>query len=204
MEFNFIHVTKSGGTSLDKYFQKYYSAYITSGGHENICKSYNNPIIVVRDVKDRFFSMYKYWKKGSELYKRDGKWNEQHKNVSIIDFIIMLKTKNNILCTGFTWDQHFHPTTMWISPKMDYKKLIVIKYDRNLNDKAQKLIDFLGIPKPENWVPVPFQNVSKNEDCDYNPCMNEYVDSFINEYFKSDIEFMKKIDKHPELFKAVI
>lgn len=206
MTFNFIHVTKSGGTALEEYFSAHYSAYITGRGHENICTNNNNPIIVIRDVKDRFFSMYKYWKNGSEKagFKRTEQWNEQHKNVSIIDFINFLKTKNEILFNDFTWDQHFHPTTMWISPDMDYKKMIVIRYDNNLNDKAQKLIDFLCIPKPENWVPVPFENVSKIDNCDYSSCMNEYVDAFISENFKCDTELIEKIEKHPELFKAVI
>lgn len=205
MVFSFIHATKSGGTSLEKYFSEHYSAYITGRGHEAICTNSNNPIIVVRDVKDRFFSMYKYWKNGSEKaeFQRTGQWIEQHKNVSVIDFINLLKTKNESLCADFTWDQHFHPTTMWISPDMDYKNLIVIKYDQNLNDKAQKLIDLLCIPKPANWVTVPFENVSKTDNCDYT-CMNECVDAFINEYFKCDIELMEKIEKRPEIFKLVI
>ena len=93
---------------------------------------------------------------------------------------------------------------MWISPDMDYRKLIVIQYNNNLNDKAQKLIDFLCIPKPENWMPVPFENVSRIDNCDYSSCMNEDVDAFISEYFKCDIELIEKIEKHPELFKAVI
>ena len=206
-KFTFIHVTKSGGTALETYFFEHYNAYITGRGHNEICTNSNNPIIVIRDAKDRFFSMYKYWKNGSEKaeFQRTEQWISQHKNVSIMDFIHMLKNKNEILYHNFTWDQHFCPTTTWISPDMDYKNLIVIKYDKNLNDKAQKLIDFLCIPKHENWVPVPFTNVSKTVNCDHNlnEC-DECVDAFINEYFKCDIELMEKITKHPELFKAVI
>jgi hypothetical protein len=34
MTFIFIHVTKSGGTALEDYFQKHYNSYITGYGHE--------------------------------------------------------------------------------------------------------------------------------------------------------------------------
>lgn len=50
-KYTFIHPTKSGGTTLQKYFEMYYKNYITGIGHENKCTNNNNPIIVVRDVK---------------------------------------------------------------------------------------------------------------------------------------------------------
>jgi hypothetical protein len=69
--YTFIHPTKSGGTALEQYFDKYYQKNIDiSGGHEVKCSNTNNPIIVVRDVKTRFYSMYKYWKNGAI----DGLW----------------------------------------------------------------------------------------------------------------------------------
>ena len=42
--YNFIHAIKSGGTTVEVYFDKYYNAYITGGvSHLNICTNDNNP-----------------------------------------------------------------------------------------------------------------------------------------------------------------
>mgnify|MGYP003324110587 FL=1 len=38
-KFTFIHPTKSGGTSLERFFNENYSDYITGTGHENICEN---------------------------------------------------------------------------------------------------------------------------------------------------------------------
>jgi hypothetical protein len=195
--YTFIHPTKSGGTAVEIYFSKHYSNYIIGCGHNNICNN-NNPIIIVRDVKSRFLSMYKYWKNGAidTQYKRNDEFKQKYKNFSILDFINLLKNDKEQLFFNFTWKQHFEPTSEWI--KCDYKKIIIIKYNDDLNDKIQNLIDILGIPNKN--IPLLKKNISVNteiEDC-------EEIDNFINEYFKKDIELINTINTNPELFKIVI
>lgn len=202
-KYRFIHPTKSGGTAVERYFKQYYSNNICGQGHGDTCKNNNNPIIIVRDVKTRFYSMYKYWKNGAidTQFKRNNEWCSEKSNISVLDFINMLKSKDKQLYQGFTWDQHFAPTVRWIDPSCKYKNIIIIRYEENLNDKIQKLINRLGI-KNKN-IPVPVVNVSKNTNCKYD-IENKIVNEFIQEYFKDDIELIHKINTKPELFKLVI
>jgi hypothetical protein len=202
-KYTFIHPTKSGGTALEQYFQKYYRDYIIGTGHSNICRNNNNPIIVVRDVKSRFYSMYKYWKNGSidGPYIRKKEWLTKYKNTSIFDFIEMLKQNKKELYSGFTWSQHFANTTSWIDPNINYKNLIIVKYKKDMNITIKDLLNSLNI-KDKN-IPLPFINVSNEKDCEYD-LDDKDVNNFINEYFISDIELIYKINNNPELFKIVI
>jgi hypothetical protein len=200
--YTFIHPTKSGGTAIENYFEKYYSNYIIGIGHSNKCTNDNNPIIVVRDVKSRFLSMYKYWKNGSidTNFKCNNEWKEKSNNISILEFINILKNNKTQLYNDFIWHQHFDNTTTWIE-NTEYKNIIIIKYDKNLNDKIQKLINLLDIPNKN--IQLPIENVSipiDNED----ELNHEEVNNFIAEYFKDDIQLLNTIENNPELFKLVI
>ena len=205
MRYTLIHPTKSGGTSIENFFYLHYRSSFRGMGHASICKNNNNPIIVVRDVKSRFLSMYKYWKNGSvdmKNFKRSEEFKKCNENVSIIDFINILKTNPEELCEGFTWSAHFRTTCSWIDKKTDYKNIIVITYETELNPKIQKLINILGIenkniPLPKNNVSVPIYN--ENDLLD-----DPIVDDFINDYFKDDITLINTIKNNPELFKLVI
>ncbi len=202
-QYTFIHPTKSGGTAVERYFKQHYSSTICGSGHGNICKNNNNPIIIIRDVKTRFYSMYKYWKNGAvdTKYKRNKEWGCKYTDTTVLDFINMLKKNDRQLYNGFTWKQHFEPTVKWIHPSCKYKNIIIIRYEENLNGKIQKLINRLGIPNKN--IPVPIVNVSKSTNCEYNG-NDDIINNFISDYFKSDIEFIHKINTQPELFKLVI
>jgi hypothetical protein len=201
MKYTFIHPTKSGGIAIDEYFTEHYREYISDSKlHKNKCTDTNNSIIVVRDVESRFLSMYKYWKYGSDRWKREKK---ELKNISLIDFINLLKTNKRKLYGGIIWNQHFDNTTDWINT--DYKNIIVIRYSSNLNDKIQKLLQVLEIPN--KYIPLPKTNVSRKieDESDLHLQLNDpIVKEFISSYFKSDIELIETIRLHPERFKHVI
>ena len=199
----FIHPTKSGGTSCERFFSIHYSNYIKGCGHENKCNNNNNSIIIVRDVKSRFISMFNYWKNGAidTKYKRSKHFVKQNKDITILDFINILKTKERQLYVGFTWSAHFAQTTRWIN-NTNYENIIIVKYVDDLNTKIQSLLDHLNIPNKN--IKLVKNNISKIIDYDSILFDHPIVDKFINEYFKDDIELYDTIINRPELFKLVI
>lgn len=206
-KYTLICPTKSGGTVTRDYFNKhYYKHFVFSNKqpciHRDICTNVNNPILIVRDVKDRFLSMYKYWKNGSEKWKRTNDWKKTHKNTTILDFIRMLKENDKSLITEFTWEQHYHNTSNWIKPGTNYKNIIIVKYEKILEKKIHLLLNNLNIPNKNIPLPV----VNKTIPCQDEKAIleSEEVNRFIHEYFKKDIEFHKTIETHPELFKMII
>lgn len=202
MKHTFIHPTKNGGTACEIYFDKHYNEYITGMGHTNLCGNSNNPIIIIRDIPDRFISMYKYWKYGAidTHFKRDNNFIEKYKNYTIKNFIQMLKDENKEdLHTVFTWSQHFENQIKWIN-NADYKNIIIIKYENDLNQKINKLISFLNIPNKN--ITLPKMNISNNYN--ENIILDNLDMTFIKEYFKEDYELLNKINNNPQLFKIVI
>ena len=201
--YTLIHPTKSGGTAISEYLLKHYTEYFNCNdiSHYDKCANENNPIICIRDVKSRFYSMYKYWKNGSEMWERNPEDKDKNKVKSIYDFIEFINTENKKeLYLEYLWDVHYFPTSYWIGDA-DYKNIIIIKYEKNLNNKIQKLINALGIENKQ--LSLPFINVSDNENC-FCDLEDKVVNDFINEYFRSDIELIQKINSNPELFKMVI
>lgn len=201
-KYTFIHPTKSGGTAVEQYFQKYYSHFIQGRGHGNTCINSPNPIIIVRDVYSRFLSMFKYWKRGATTgrYMRDENWNNTHALVTIRDFIHMIQTNDPRLNHTFTEPIHFQPTTFWIK-NCPYKKIIIIRYQNNMNDTIQSLIQTLGLPKAPH--PLPFENVSVQMEEDELK-LDDYARQFIQDYFREDLHLIRTIQSQPELFKLVV
>ena len=112
-----------------------------------------------------------------------------------------MKTNKKKLYKDFTWDQHFKNTVNWIEPDTDYKNIIVIKYDPDLNNKIQKLINELGIENKN--IPVPITNISVNTHNEHE-LDDDYVNNFLLEYFKEDYNLIHLIESNPQLFKLVI
>ena len=203
-KFTVVHPTKCGGTSINSILKKYYSNYFIVEKdeigkiHETICRDNNNPIILVRDPVDRFKSMYKYWKYGSEKHnQRTPKYKSQIKNMNIKHYIHLIKNKSPLLNNSYTWDKHYAPTTDWIKVS-NYNKLIVVKYCKDLNISFQKMINAFNIPNLN--IPIPHSNVSKNKEV---IVLDEEDLQFIQEYFKKDYELIELINTTPRLFRGV-
>ena len=171
--YTFIHPTKTGGSACERFFLEHYSAFITGIGHGNRCELTNSPIIIIRDVKDRFFSMFNYWKYGAKDGKciRNPSFLKHYEHVTIKQFISFLKNKSySHLFQGFTWKAHFLPQSSWISSTSDnnmdtstmYKHITVIKYDKNLDSKIPVLLKTLNIP--DKHISLPFINSSKKKE----------------------------------------
>ena len=204
-KYTFIHPTKCGGTACEECFKQYYNQYIVGWGHNNICSNSNNPIIIVRDVKSRFISMFKYWKSGSInwSFQRNKNFINENKDSSILDFILILKTNKKKLYGPFLGHHHFANTSYWIG-NTEYKNIIVIKYVPDLNEKIKILLNILNIPNKN--ILIPKINISKTIDKDVElfEKYNTQIDEFIEIYFNKDIKLINMIEKTPEIFKLVI
>jgi hypothetical protein len=196
----FVHITKTGGTAVEKYFCRHYFQYIRGRGHRNICKSLNHPIVIIREPISRFESMYHYWKRGSVSgdFMRDESFIDKYIGCDVKSFIHKIKTNVKDLKYKFTWREHFKKQTAWI-PENCYKNTIVIKYVDDLNDSIHKLLEHLKIP--DLMIPLEKENVSKKEETiilDVDDIEN------IKEIYKEDFELWDKIENQPELFLFVI
>lgn len=205
-KYNFIHPTKTGGTSVEKFFNENYIDQINGGqGHAIRCGNNNKPIIIVRDPFSRFISMFMYWKYGATqgLFMRSKEFINKNKNITIIEFMNYIKENNKELKTLFTWDIHFDKLTDWIN-NTDYKNIIVIKYKEDLNPSIQELINKLNIPNKN--INLKKENISKRDDKDLKiiNANKSLINNFLDKYYKEDIEFYKKIINQPQLFKMVI
>jgi len=197
-KFTFVHPTKCGGSSIAEILRNNYSNFFTVvREHKTLCYDKNNPIILVRDPVDRFKSMYKYWKYGSEKYVKNLKFVNYTKNITIKDYINLIKNKSPILNTLYTWDKHYSPITDWIKVS-NYNNLIVIKYCNDLNIPFQKMINTLNIPNLN--IQIPHINISKTKE---DIILDEEDLQFIKEYFKKDYELIELINTNPKLFRSV-
>jgi len=200
--YTFIHPTKTGGTACETFFNDHYSEFIKGTGHDNKCMNNNNPIVIIRDPIDRFISMYKYWKYGSldiDKYKRNDVFLKNYNDYTIKDFIQLIKNKQHgDLYQNFTWGQHFQPVVKWIN-KTNYKNIIVIIYERDLNEKINKLFDVLKIKN--NGTKLPIVNISNNKE---NIQLDDNDILFIKSYFADDFNLYDDVNNRPELFKHVI
>jgi len=203
-KFTFIHPTKCGGISITNVLKKYYSKFFIVEKneigkiHTTICHDNNNPVILVREPVDRFKSMYKYWKYGSEKYnQRTPEYQSYIKNMNIKDYINLIKIKSPLLNNSYTWSKHYAPITDWIKVS-NYNKLIIVKYCKDLNIPFQKMINAFNIPNLN--IPIPHSNVSNNKE---NIILDEDDLQFIQEYFKKDYELIELINTNPKLFRGV-
>lgn len=195
-----IHPTKCGGTAVRYYLLNNYNEYFIVKGHWRKFKKNDNGIIIVRDVKDRFHSMYKYWKYGSSDVKKHSR-KTIDENVTVLDFIKLIKENSEKLKTRYSSIEHVLPTFNWIEGQST-KNLIIIKYDKNLNDKINKLLNYLNIPNKN--IELKKSNISVIEKDNSFTQYDKEIDEFIKIYYKKDFDLINKINNNPEEFKHVL
>ena len=195
-----IHPTKCGGTAVRSYLLNNYNEYFVVKGHWWKFKKNDNGIIIVRDVKDRFYSMYKYWKYGSSDCKKHSR-KTIDENSTVLDFIKLIKENSKELKTRYSSIEHVLPTFNWIEGEST-KNLIIIKYDKNLNNKIQNLLNYLNIPNKN--IELKKLNISIIEKDNSFTKYDKEINEFIKIYYKKDFDLIYKINNNPEEFKYVL
>ena len=196
IKFTFVHPTKCGGCAIEDFLNENYSDYFSTGGHYNKCEFNNDSIIIVRNPVDRFKSMYKYWKYGSERHCTNEEHIEKFKDVNIKTFISMIKNNSDNLITEFTQDIHYKPITSWINT--NYNNIIILKYNKNLNNTIQNMINKMKIPIVNKIVK--HTNISKSTE---EIVLDNEDLLFIKKYFISDYHLIHLINKYPKIFRGV-
>lgn len=195
----FVHPTKTGGTGVELYFAKNYSRYIEGRSHENKCADSEKPIIVFRNPYDRFSSMFRYWKFGSERFKLSKKELNEKSQYDINDFAGFIKNnKTEILYNKWLWDVHFKPQSHWYN--CDYSKIIVIEYCNDLQGSIYKLLSFLDIENKNIKLGV----VNKTSKPVCNCKFNDETTEWFEEYFEEDLNIFSQIKENSHNFKALI
>ena len=114
----FIHPTKTGGTAVSIFFEKHYSKYIEGRYHIKKCADGENPIIIFREPYDRFNSMFRYWKFGSNRYTLSKEKMNERSQYDINDFAGFIKNnKTEKLYGKPLWQRHFKPQSHWSQVK---------------------------------------------------------------------------------------
>jgi hypothetical protein len=196
---SFIHATKTGGTALICFIVDHYSEYIRTYRHETLCGSVKNPIIIFRDPIDRFVSMFKYWKYGSEFWPMHPEVKAFRADYDINAYAkLVVNRKFGKLNGGATREVHAQTQSYWYNCPLE--KIKVIKYKNNLESSIYKLFDELGIENKN--IPFPKLNISNRKKL--NVSINDSTKFLLRDFFKEDFKLMKTIENYPEKFNLVI
>lgn len=194
--YQLIHIPKTAGTTFNKYLIRYYNEYFLSiermyslAPHSVRCKDVENPVVIIREPYDRFLSVFNYFNNGSEL------WFNNKTNVSVLDFLNQqFEPKYN-----YFWHAHTNNQSWYINEK-DYKKTIVIVYNKNMQINLINLLSSLGIDIKKNIPELQVSNITSYTKVTLS---NKEKNMVYKKYIK-DFILYNKIINHKNLFKLVV
>lgn len=158
----FVHITKTGGTTIASGLMKRCPRQVTGYGHSKVEHDVpKNQLVVtiLRDPVERIRSQFFYWRDGSTtLNTRTAAENTENRKLfptlsSFLDAAIQNTPNFHRVTTkryGFTWDQHFHPQASWLS--VPTRAHFVCFHSSNLVKRTQSLLDALHIPCDLNGI----------------------------------------------------
>lgn len=194
--YQLIHIPKTAGTTFNKYLIRYYNEYFLSiesmyslAPHSVRCKDVENPVVIIREPYDRFLSVFNYFNNGSEL------WFNNKTNVSVLDFLNQqFEPKYN-----YFWYAHTNNQSWYINEK-DYKKTIVVVYNKNMQINLINLLSSLGIDIKKNIPELQVSNITSYTKVTLS---NKEKNMVYKKYIK-DFILYNKIINHKNLFKLVV
>ena len=173
-------------------FQEY--MYEGQRPHELKAISVQNPIVIIREPYERIFSVYRYWRAGSEIYGR--KSNESKPELSFSEFLDEINIFN--IWSSYVGAEHLLPQSCWLEPAA-YSKAIVIKYRKDLSASMSSLLDYLRLSVPDRVVP------KMNVTLDYSQIeISQNEKQKIIDRYWCDFVLWHDLNNNKEKFKKVI
>lgn len=227
LPFQFVHIPKTGGTALDKYFASYYPEYIDTDTwyvHDNTLVSKHAPRYVhhhfiesadetcesrtrphdrtAADVHRPILVLRDPFERiaSSFNYWKYGSelYSLENTNVSLMYYLVNILRKNHSrLSTAFTWEHHYKPMVHWIPPE-HFSKSVIVMYNRDLNTVIEPLLKVLKIKDDGHRLPK--INVPLNKSVVWNSGTRHLV----RKLYADDFKLLETVAKHPEKFAAVI
>jgi len=196
---SFIHPTKSGGTAIEKFLSEYYSDQIdVQVGHKRTSRDVDCSLIVVRNPYDRAWSMFQYWKYGSDIFTRTPEFLAENEHVTFEWFLDRIQFNPERVYGDFLWDVHFFPTSHWLDSS-DYHNTVAMEYYTDMNDSLQKLFRKNDII--DKGVVLRTVNPTSGK-AGHQWTSNERLR--VERIFASDFYLLNMMQNKPELFNQVI
>lgn len=202
-KYGFVHIPKTGGTSVCKFLLDNYpdnficSRFDNKPYHSLTTKDIDNPIVIIRCPIERFLSSFYYWKYGPKNGPWVNKYNNHNNQISIEKFIELFESDPSIVNTNITWRLHFQPQHDWIFNE-DFAKTVIIKYHNDLQKSILKLIKYLNLNDPSSKLEA--INISKKEPITITNIVKNYI---LNKYQK-DYELIELINSTQNIFRQII
>lgn len=99
--------------------------------------------------------------------------------------------------------EHVTPQTDWLQ-KDDWSRSVVIRYSKDLSDRFDKLLNYIGCPKHhEKLFTTNKTKVTPNDGIYLKDLKTSQIER-INKLFSTDTELWEKLNTSPQLFKKVI
>jgi hypothetical protein len=202
--YGFIHPTKTGGTSFLIFVEKYLKFCIAARGHQNTSSSIlaarKMPIMFVRDPVDRFVSIFRYWRFGSDSYQRPANCkpgaDDIHQFIAKYDSLDIVDPK----CDWF-YHAHLRQQSSWLARK-DWDKTFIVRYSRgHLHENIFELLSHIGLADVVANKSIATVNVTAASK--QLPGFSEKELSWIRSKYKLDFELWDAVNNHPNKFKGV-
>lgn len=226
--YQFVHITKTGGTALDKHFAQYYSKYIETDTWLYRNGQFKSKIKLVR----HFWREIEKWEhkcypmpNSHDTTTRQAKnpivvlrdpferivsnynywkygsemWSIKNENASFESYVItILRNNHTALQANHTWREHYKPMVNWIHEE-DYAKTTIVNYNDDLNVVLKPLLKSLNIPfKDKNLT-----SINKTNKYD-NITLTSTMKTLIRKIYAEDFVLLQTVKTHPERFSAVI
>jgi hypothetical protein len=192
----FIHVPKTGGTSINKLLEREYPSHFdlySNQYHNIVATKFNKPVLCIREPTDRFLSLHNYW---STFV------NDHHEGVdtSLKNFISLMKQNSPTLLFGnppVLSEYHYFKQSNYIDPSV-YPYSVVLTYDKDkLESKVNALLNYLNISKKYNTLPKETVSKKTNETPDGDDL------NFIKDRYYEDYLLWDKLNQNPGAFLKV-